>query len=155
MEVSSTPCLASADIFLPILTSAPARKSSDKFLGLVLNPRTQREARWEQESGARSRQHHVIGCLSCSSSHWESSACLSPPPPSREVSGGPGPAGGRGRDGKQVPFGMQALTPVMRSPGVLATLTNSAQLLPSSARVQSGSIQQHRFLELERAADYF
>lgn len=155
MEVNSTPCLALADIFLPILTSAPSRKSSDKCLGFMLNPGMWKEAHWEQESDAWSMQRHVNGRLSYSSSHWETSARLSPPPPYRQGGGGPGTAGGRGRDGKHVPCGVQASAPGMRSPGALATLADSAQLLPSSARIQSGSIQQHRFLELERAADYF
>lgn len=52
MEVSSTPCLAFGDIFLPILISAPSRMSSVKCLGLMLNPSMWMEAHWEQESNA-------------------------------------------------------------------------------------------------------
>ena len=44
VEVSSSPCLASADTFLPTLTSVPSRKSSDKVLGPDAKP-------WDAEGG--------------------------------------------------------------------------------------------------------
>lgn len=68
MEVNSSPSLASPDVFLPILTSAPSRKSSDKCLGLMLNPGTWREGHWEQESSTGSVQRYVNIPVSCSSS---------------------------------------------------------------------------------------
>lgn len=155
MEVNSSPSLASPDVFLPILTSAPSRKSSDKCLGLMLNPGTWREGHWEQENSAGSVQRYVNVPLFCSSSatgrHQHTEVHLHLTEREVEVQAQrwerlgweAGPAQGAGTSPGDV------------QPRRACTLASRRQLLPSSARIQSRSIQQHRFLELERAADYF